>query len=466
MTVPAPRRVPLLLLAATGLAYANSLGASFQFDDFNVIVDNPAVHSWAAWREDAGRGIRPLLKASYTANWVAGTGAAGFHLVNVLIHAANVLLVYALGLRWLAGSRTLDAAAARAAAGLAALLFAVHPVQTEAVTYVSGRSVSLMALCYLGALLAYVRGSEPGARRSAGGLLVYGVSPALFACAVATRETAVTLPAALLLWEATARPPVAWREVFRRQVVHWAALAALAVLFVLPRYGWLLDYSLALRSPWANLLTQVQGVTYLLSRLVLVSDLNIDPDLPVLTRWTALAGVEAAGLLLSLGGGVASLRRRPWLAFGLLWVFLHLAPTNSLLPRLDVANERQLYLPLWGLAFWLATEAARLSVLYSLERPAESGWLLRGAAGALVVVLVWSTAARNRVYATEVALWEDAAAKSPGKARVFNNLGYAYRLAGRPEAARRAFEAALTLDPTFVLARGNLAALPPPAPGR
>ena len=82
----------LLLIATVALAYANALDGPFQFDDWNVIVDNPAVHSWATWWHFMP-GIRPLLKATYTANWTSGFGTAGFHAVNVVLHAINALLV-------------------------------------------------------------------------------------------------------------------------------------------------------------------------------------------------------------------------------------------------------------------------------------------------------------------------------------------------------------------------------------
>ncbi|MGO8755062.1 MAG: hypothetical protein ACLQHK_07515 [Gallionellaceae bacterium] len=93
--IPA-RNVPAWQLLAVLACYFNSLSGAFQFDDYNVIVDNPRVHSWDAWLAGLSHGIRPLLKFSYTLDWTLGLGAAGFHLTNLLIHLGNAYLVYLL----------------------------------------------------------------------------------------------------------------------------------------------------------------------------------------------------------------------------------------------------------------------------------------------------------------------------------------------------------------------------------
>ncbi|MBI4536508.1 MAG: tetratricopeptide repeat protein [candidate division NC10 bacterium] len=437
------RRAVAILLTAVGIAYLNALRGVFQFDDFNVIVHNPAVHSWGAWLHSMP-GIRPLLKLSYTLSWTLDRGAAGFLLVNVLCHGTNTLLVYALAVRW-AGAQAPRSAAPHAVGLAAALLFALHPANSEAVTYISGRSVSLMATCYLGSLLAYLRGWERESHA-----LTNLASPVLFLAALAVKETAWTLPLALLLWEA-GRPGGGWEAGLRRTWLHWAALGlgATAIL-ALPVYRRLLEVSLATRSLTENLLTQIGGQFYLLTRPLLLLWLNIDPDLPVHTAPSAgliLQGTVLAGLVAL---GLAQLRRRSWFGVGLLWFFLHLLPTNAILPRLDVANDRQLYLAMIGPGFLVAAALVRLP-----------GWYARVAVAALVVVLGGATVLRNHEYRSEVALWEATVKASPGKARAWNNLGYAHQLAGNPELARQGYLRALALQPDHPKARANLEALPP-----
>lgn len=434
---------PAFLAIAVLLAYFNALTASFQFDDFNVIVNNPAVHSLAAWL-DSMPGIRPLLKLSYALNWMASPGPFGFHLFNVLVHAANSVLVFLL-LRALRPGRGREDLLPL----LAALMFALHPVQTEAVTYVSGRSVSLMALFCLGSLLAYLKADAsptPRAWRL--------FSAALFAAAVLVKETAVTLPLALLLVESIgARRSM--REKLKRQSFHWLVLAAgLLAMAASPVYRHLLEVSLATRSLTENLLTQVNAIWYLAGQLVFPWRLNADPDLPALTRLTPAVALQALALAAILAIGLRNLRARRWIAFAVLWFFIHLLPTNTVLPRLDVANDRQLYLACIG-----AFAAAAAALQWLLSR-LQRRWPVDAAIGLILVGLGVSTVLRNQVYETQIAFWEDAAAGSPGKPRVFNNLGYVYQQEGRYGDARQAYLHAIELDPDYWKARINLSTLP------
>ncbi|MGZ8430258.1 MAG: tetratricopeptide repeat protein [Candidatus Deferrimicrobiaceae bacterium] len=437
------RLFPVLLLAGTvAVVYLDSFQGAFQYDDYNVIVENVGVHTWGAFLAGLPRGIRPLLKFTYTLDWTSGLGRFGFHLVNVGLHAANAVMLFLLA------SRIGGPSVSRFAALLPALLFAVHPVQTEAVTYISGRSVSLMAFFYIGSLLAYLRGRERGNR-----FLLYFASPVLFLLAAASKEVALTLPFALVLCEAVRWGRTGWKEALRAQSVHWGLLVALAVLFLAHvGYGRLLEACFDIRGTAANLLTQIHGIGYLLSRLVMPHALNIDPDLPVFSGWAAVLLPEALLLAALLAAGIYGLKKRSLAGFGILWFFLHLVPTNSFIPRQDVANERQLYLASWGLFLALAMGTDRLRERWGAR------WVT--AVAAIVLIMLGGiTVSRNTVYRSEVALWEDTTRKSPGKARAWNNLGFAYGLAGRFRDAEAAYLRALAIDPGYALARGNLKAL-------
>jgi tetratricopeptide (TPR) repeat protein len=440
-------RPALVLVGAVAAVYLNSFRGDFQFDDYNVIVGYRAVHGWEAFLAALPGGIRPLLKFTYTLNWTSGLGLFGFHLVNAALHAANAVLLFRIA-KGIGGARVPEFTVM-----LAALLFAVHPVQTEAVTYVSGRSVSLMAFFYLGSLLAWLRGRECGSR-----FLLYVASPMLFFLAALSKEVALTLPFALLLAEALRGDGRGWKPALAAQAVHWAMFILLALAFIVHSgYGRLLEACFDIRTAASNLFTQIHGVAYLLSRLVLPHALNIDPDLPVYPGWAPSLLPEALFLILLLAAGVYGLRRRALAGFGILWFLLHLAPTNSFIPRLDVANDRQLYLASWGLFLALASGAGILR---------ERGWGRWVTAGAVLIVVLLGgiTVRRNEVYRSEIALWEDTAAKSPGKARVHNNLGYAYERAGRFGEARESYHRALAIDPGHARARGNLDGLAPGGP--
>jgi tetratricopeptide (TPR) repeat protein len=263
--------------------------------------------------------------------------------------------------------------------------------------------------------------------------------------ALGARETAWTLPFALMLLEVARGASV--RASARRVVPHFAVLAfaALAVA-ASPVYRRLLAISLDWRSPAANLFAQVEGIAYLVTHPLLTLRVNFDPDVTVplaadLTWW-----ITAALIVAVIVGAIVQLQRRPWLAVGILWFFVHLLPTNSVVARYDLINDRQLYLALVGPALIIAVALARLR--FAAVRTAL--------AAALAILLGTATLVRNSDYASEIALWQATTRASPSKARPWNNLGVAHELAGDREAARRAYVQALTLDPAYYKARINL----------
>lgn len=424
-----------VLVAAAALAYFSALGADFQFDDYNVIVDNPAVHSLAAWW-DGMPGIRPLLKLSYTLNWLADPGPAGFHAVNILLHLVNIVLVWHLTAHLPAPGGWEHGPALGRVRILATLLFALHPVQTEAVTYVSGRSMSLMAAFGLAGLLCWLE--APGRARPR-----WWQAAALgaFAAAILTKEVAVVLPLALLLLPGDGP---------RRR--HPAALLALATAGLIALFA-VFGYQRLLTEPMprgigVNLLSEANAIYYLIGQVLRPGALNIDPELPELTAWSWLAGLEVAGIAAALLTAWRVRRSEAWLSFGIFWFFLLLLPTHSLIPRLDLASERHLYLAGLGL-YWLA--AVAVTAALPARRPA---WHL--AALVLAMVGMTYTHLRNGDYRDEISLWQQTTRVEPGNPRAWNNLGWAYFLAVRRDEARQAFQQALLLDPEHANAKRNL----------
>ncbi len=423
----------LLLLAAVGIAYLGSIGASFQFDDWNVIVRDTRVHSLAAWWHSLP-GIRAGLKLSYAINYESGAGPAGFRLLNIAIHAANTVLVFAL-LR----SRS------KPAALIAALVFALAPVQTEAVTYISGRSSSLSAFFCLLALLSW--------RQAHHRPLLHVLGVACYAIALTVKETAIVLPLVLLLWHYT-RSPEPWRPHERRALLAYAIVAgaALAAAALSSTYSHLFLISLQTRSVADNLALQARAWGFLLLELLRLSVLTADPTPRDLPGDAAIGTIVWSLFWLALAA-VAWIRRRknPELTFGILWFYLWLLPTNSLLPRLDVANDRQLYLALIGPAWMLACAVTHLG-----RRGDPHGAIAVTAVIALAVLLAAATASRNQIYQTEVTFWQATLDRSPGNARAANNLGIAYALECNPAQASESFRRAIASDPEDFRPKINL----------
>jgi tetratricopeptide (TPR) repeat protein len=172
--------------------------------------------------------------------------------------------------------------------------------------------------------------------------------------------------------------------------------------------------------------------------------------------------LAAEGLLLLslLAAGVAVFRKAPAVGFGILWFFLHLLPTNSLILRADVANERHLYIAGLGAFIAVSAGAERWAAAPGAggRRDLSARWV-PAAAILCVALLAGFTIARNRAYRSEVALWESTVLLSPAKPRAHNNLGYAYQLAGMRDKAIGSYREALRLDGGFRKAKGNLASL-------
>jgi len=422
-----------ILVAAVLLAYANAFDAAYQFDDFTAILANPATQSIAGWWH-ALPGIRPLLKLSYAITYELGGGVVAIHATNIVIHAINACLLRTLLRHWL---RVLAPSLKHSefVALLAALLFAVHPSATEAVTYASGRSIALSATF---ALAAWLADDASRAQPSRPWLAWFG--PALFALALAVRETAIVIPAVpLLLAWATAQP---LRTEIRRLRRYAIVAAGIAIAMALtPGYHTFFGVSLDTRSFAAQAMGQLLAHGYLLAHS-LPGFCNIDPDLRVPATWSRTLTACALALATLLAIMFAARRRQPWLAFSIGWYFLQLAPANSLLPRLDLANDRHLYLAVAGPALAVACVLAR-----AYERRALRV-LACACAIALVEALAITTWQRNADYRSEVALWQATVRDSPRKSRAWLNLGYAHRLAGDDARAAQAYRCALALDPS------------------
>jgi hypothetical protein len=438
------RSAAIVLFIAVCAAYFNSFAGDYQFDDYNVIVNDASVASFTAWLQ-AQPSIRPLLKLTYTLNNVSSVGLYGFHVVNLLIHLLNSLLVYAV-LRRLTHDDDIVFRDQRLAAFLAALVFALHPAQTEAVTYLSGRSTSLAAMFALLSMLLWLRGREFEDRRD-----LYLRSPFAFLLALLCKEYVAVLPLALLLAARMQSGRMHWlRFALRESFMHWFVVAAaIGAALSVPRYWELALASLDARDIGVNLLTQAHAAAYLAGQLVRFDRLNADPALPVVASLDPAGIAIVCAVVATLMVGLLAIRRYPVLAFSILWFFLWLAPTNSFIPRLDVANDRQIYVALIGPALGVTRVLVRLM-------PRIVQWAL---VPLVIAGLAFATWQRNEVYVDEIVFWGDVAQKSPHNARAYANLGHALALACRIPEAERALSLAFEIDPNATQPVINLALL-------
>lgn len=469
------RALSLLAITVIGLlAYSNTLRVPFYLDDHHVIVDNPLITD-LGYFFDASR--RPLLIRDNRPLWdeyqsrvvvmftfavnhrLHGLDVGGYHVVNIAIHLVNALLVYALaGL--LLGPGTLGPF-------LAATLFVAHPIQTQAVTYISQRFTSLAALFYLLSLTTYVvaRRSRHPARQA----LAYSCALTAAVLAMMSKETAFTLVAMLAIYEFVfRRAPLRHRILLLAPFAGATALLAWRVVMagapagggdLLGRLS-SLSGSVAGLSRYHYLATELRVIVTYLRLLVLPVGQNLDYDYPIYRSFLdppVLGSAILLGSMLGLGGYALWRSRRTGssglrvVAFGIFWFFVTLAVESSLIPIADVMVEHRLYLPSVGVV--LAAVAALLEV----RRRWTASWLAPGAVGLIAIVFAGAAYGRNAVWRHPVDFWEDVTRKSPGAARPHNNLGIAYDLAGRGGDAIREYRIALALDPAYVEAHQNLA---------
>ena len=241
------------------------------------------------------------------------------------------------------------------------------------------------------------------------------------------------------------------RDAMRASAPLWIALAALvAIGATVAAHRRLLASSVAIRGPLDNLVAQVDAVFYLVTHPLLTLRVNFDPDLAVRDAIDVAWRAKLAAIVAVLAFGALQLRRRPWLGFAILWFALALLPTHSFLARLELANDRQLYLAMVGPALALGVAIAAL----------PSRALAVTAAVALAGILGFATFVRVGDYSSESRLWSATVRASPENARAWNNLGYALAAEGDVTGARAAYEKALAIEPSSPRARGNLDALP------
>jgi tetratricopeptide (TPR) repeat protein len=460
------------LLALTALLYVPALSGPFQLDDFLVVAADPGAQSLGAWWAGLGQHVRPMLKLSFVATHALGDTLGdvplGHRIGNLGIHLLSVLLAVVLGRRLPRFLGASDVAADDAAARErtthrvafgAAVLLALHPLATEAVSYISGRSVSLAMLATLVMVLAYMHARDATAPAWArGGALAAAL--AAFAVAAGTREAAIAMPLILLLIERLRADPAPIRS------ARWLGLGVLGLtlggaLWVLarPRYAFLLDFSMRVVEARPGESPLATALAYWGCVLSLLCTPNIDPipqpvsTLASLLVWSAVGAAITYCVMAARSGRSRAPAGTVLLAWALLWC----VPLYALPIRLDPVAERHAYPLVWSVGWvlgWVLCAAGERARAAS-ARPIWRRWAA-GLALATMVAAAAMAAARNLDYRSEVALWEAAHRANPDKLRPLVNLGNAYIEAGRWDEASRVLERALALAPDEPRVQRNL----------
>ncbi len=470
----------LILLAIACLAlYMGTLRSPFIFDNIHTIVENPYITSIKSLpdyvfkgRETIDRienaGWRPLWFLSFILNYSAcGLNPFGYHLTNVFIHFLDCALVYALALLLLNGRAKKPWLGALAAA----LLFAVNPVHTESVSYIVSRSALMAAFFYAGAFCFYVlyRGAQgaeiaPGEPNTIKYKTLYAVCCMLFfILGMLSKENVVTFPLMALAYDLLikrdAREPdggtARTRMTYGLAVVLFAIAAAFtAVILYYIRLGG--AHHASARGLMEHWKTEVYVVRLYILKSLLPFNLNLDPDVRMIMSFRDPKFWLSLFALCLIFFGLYRLYRRDRLAAFLgLWFFVALI-TETVAPITDFYAEHRLYLPLIGPAILAGMWFEKLITdgRYGRHRYVFSVLLV-----CILSLMAAATLQRNRVYADELAIWSDTAAKSPGKARPHMALALALWHCGKKEAAYAEFKRTLAIEPDDGYALFNTAML-------
>jgi protein O-mannosyl-transferase len=455
-------------LVAVVLAYAPALRGQFQFDDFTSIQVNYAIRGPARVLAELQPGAllgpaRPVTDLVFAlAHAAGGVEPLPYHLASLGLHLATLALAFVLVRGAL---RRLGLARAEPLAALVAVAFALHPLQAESVCYASQLAEVLSSALCLAALLLLIRAYDAATPSVATGWALGAT--VVTALAMGAKAIAVTVPAAFLLWavalgrregDAAPAPRRAGRALLLGAGAWALALGAVARNLLQLGPGATAGLHAGALGPWRYLLTQLRVHWHYARLLAWPSGQSVDPAFTPSPAWpdaaTFLAGLASLGILAgaawaAVGAGRTRSAAAPALraiAFGIAWWYLQLAPTSSLIPIDDLVAEHRVYLALLGplLAVAVAVEALLGAVSASPRARAAA------AAGGVAVCAALGIAlsARAAVWATQLALWRDAAEKDPSGQRAAGNYALALHEAGMRDEAVRAYQRAQALART------------------
>lgn len=469
---------PLILIPLGFILYNDALRAPFVYDDKGYILQNEAIRSLTGIDIF---GTRYLGFLSFALNYAAGGFTPfDYHLVNVLIHIVNAILVFFLVASI---SRTPlfnksersgpKKEAVIAVAAVVSVVFLSHPLQTQAVTYVTQRFTSLATMFYLLAVLLYARTRIRASTREGAGRrsdkAAYILSLIFTLMAMKTKEISFTIPFAILIYDWVFFRGEGGPGASVRRIPYYFLLLVIPLSMILPEYftsgsGSVTDTLRTLQLKEAAALprdvyvfTQFNVIVTYMKQLVFPAGLAIDRSYPLSTSFfepsTAASFLFLAFLLAS--AVVLSMSRRatgvyaPLFSFGVLWFFNGLIVESFLVPIQDVMFEQRAYLP--GIGFFIAAASVLLYIIDLAGRRLNlrlSSWA--GAAVLLVVItpaLFAATLSRNEVWTDELRLLDGAIEISPGKSRLYYARACVHAERKEYELAARDASVALRLNP-------------------
>ena len=449
-----------VILAIVLLCYWNALGNGFVFDDNEQVVGNRLLRSLSNIPHLLTSSYRPLRDVSHVIDFaIWGAKPFGFHLTNVLLHAANAILVFVIVRRMTGVVVT---------AAIAALIFVVHPLQPDAVTYVSGRRDVLFSLFYLASFYNYLNYHRSRSRIHLLGFL------GCWVLGLMSKEMAVSLPAFIFVWSFCDL----WGErtgSWLRQV--WDAIRGaflrdkwlyITLSLAVPIYGYYMIFikggSTRVRVTgfeyWGgsfvtNVLTAVTVQAWFLKQLVfptpVVQYLGAFPIATTLFDWRVILSIVVVCSVLV--AGLVLLNRNRLMSFAIFSYFVLLLPVSQIIPHHELLADHYLYLPMMSFGLFTALLLQKIAA-----RSEQARRFAYGFAGVALIALAVMTVVRNGDWKDEFTLWQANYKEEPNSIRAAGNLAAMYASRNQNKAVEL-YRRCLEIDPTYGPAYIGLASL-------
>jgi len=440
-----------IIIAAGILAYSNSLGNDFVWDDTAFVVTNDIIkdfkffplyftsHLALANGNISRHNYRPLVPLSFAVDYsLWQLDPMGYHITNLVFHIANAILLF-LFVSLIVKNNFVSL--------FTALIFLTHPVQTEAVSWISGRTNVLFLFFFLISLIMYIK-YRKGKR-----LILYAVSLLGFLCALLSKEMAATLPFILVLFDVL----YGRKEKISQGLIRYGPFFMVLGIYIIIRFsvtGMFAQYGYWTGDFYTTMLTMANGIVYYIRLLIfpvgLCADYLTFPKAASINNYTVLASIGIISGLLVFGFYLA--KRLRHVSFSILWFFITLGPVMNIIPIRILIAERLLYLPIIGYAFFIAVIFRFVTLKF--RGNVICRYTLGFVQACLIVVYVFMTIARNDVWSNEIRFCEDIIKKYPDNFRMRSNLSIPYIYKEKDfDRAQEELKKAIHINPDFIQAR-------------
>lgn len=450
------------------------LNPIFIFDDFEYVAGNPIIQSFSYFNLSDPRQFGYM---SFALNYaIGGEDPFGYHIVNVVIHITNAILVFFLidTLLNIIGFAENDSRKWHTAtAFLAGVIFLVHPVQTQAVSYITQRFTSLCTLFYMLSIFLYLiaRVKLEKTQPSNTAYLIYALSIVSTILAMKTKEIAFTIPFTVAVFEFLLfRNSLYSRRRFFFLIPFMASLVIIPLSLLGPDWGIIKPgegiadvvrrdklYDLYERSPFNYLFTQIRVIVTYIRLLFLPTNLKVVYDFKVSHSFFELKVMLSFALLMMIAGyGIYAWKKASrvdpqdapgykLISIGIVWFFLTLSIESSIIPIKDIIFEHRVYLPSFG--FFASCSVLLMRFVKRIK--AGGNDLARIGIFTLIIAIPLATGTyiRNEVWTDELKFWDDVVKKSPNKAIGYNNRGNAYGKMGQYKLALRDIDKTISSFP-------------------